>query len=59
MHERRSLPYRLVMQFPDSTFTALRIAADRDDESAGWGRLLWLAIVLTIAAVSAGLLAGG
>lgn len=47
------------MQFPDSTYTALRIAADTDDESAGWGRLLWLAIVLTIAAVSAGLLAGG
>lgn len=46
------------MQFTDSTFTALRIAADSDDE-AGWGRLLWLAIVLTIAAVSTGLLAGG
>jgi hypothetical protein len=59
MHEGRSLPYRLVMQFPDSTFAALRIAADRDAESAGWGRLLCLAIVLTIAAVSAGLLAGG
>ncbi|HEY2189492.1 MAG TPA: hypothetical protein VGH48_13105 [Caldimonas sp.] len=44
------------MQFPDSTFAALRIA---DDESAGWGRLLSLAIVLTIAAVSAGMLAGG
>jgi hypothetical protein len=24
-----------------------------------WGRLLWLALVLTIAAASAGLLAGG
>jgi hypothetical protein len=49
------------MRFPDSTFAALRIAADADadDESAGWGRLLWLALVLTIAAVSAGLLAGG
>ncbi|MGZ8259526.1 MAG: hypothetical protein ACXWUL_03120 [Caldimonas sp.] len=50
--------YRLGMQFPDSTFAALRIAPD-DDGSASWGRLLWLAIVLTIAAVSAGLLAGG
>jgi len=59
MHERRSLLYRLAMQFPDSTLSALRIAAGPDDESAGWGRLLWLAIVLTIAAVSAGLLAGG
>ena len=59
MHEHRSLPYRLVMQFPDSPLSALRIAAGPDDESAGWGRLLWLAIVLTIAAVSAGLLAGG
>jgi hypothetical protein len=47
------------MRFPDSTFTALRLAADTNDESASWGRLLWLALVLTIAAVSAGLLAGG
>ena len=47
------------MQFPDSTFAALRIGADSTEESAGWGRLLALAIVLTIAAVSAGLLAGG
>jgi hypothetical protein len=51
------LPYCFAVQFPDSTFAALRIADD--DESAGWGRLLSLAIVLTIAAVSAGLLAGG
>ena len=57
MHEHRSLLYRFVMQFPDSTLAALRVAAD--DETAGWSRLLWLAIVLTIAAVSAGLLAGG
>jgi len=47
------------MRFPDSTLAALRLAADADDESAGWGRLLWLAFVLTVAAVSAGLLAGG
>ncbi|MDQ6639558.1 MAG: hypothetical protein M3Z15_07825 [Pseudomonadota bacterium] len=47
------------MRFPDSTFAALRIGADRGDESQGWGRLLLLAVVLTIAAVSAGLLAGG
>jgi len=59
MPARRRLHYRFGMQFPDSTFAALRIAADAADESAGWGRLLWLAIVLTIAAVSAGLLAGG
>jgi hypothetical protein len=59
MHERRSLLYRFVMQFPDSTLAALRVAADADEETAGWSRLLWLAIVLTIAAVSAGLLAGG
>ena len=46
------------MHFPDSTLAALHISADADEETAG-GRLLWLAIVLTIAAVSAGLLAGG
>ena len=44
------------MQFPDSTFAALRIRAD--DESHSWRRLLLLALVLTIAAASAGLLAG-
>jgi len=59
MHGRRRLPYRARMHFPDSTFTALRVATETDDESAGAGRLLWLALVLTIAAVSAGLLAGG
>jgi hypothetical protein len=59
MHGRRALPYRARMHFPDSTFAALRIAAEPDEESAGAGRLLWLAIVLTVAAVSAGLLAGG
>jgi hypothetical protein len=59
VHERRSLFYRVGMRFPDSTLAALQIAAAPDDESAGWGRLLWLAIVLTVAAVSAGLLAGG
>jgi hypothetical protein len=58
MHARQPLHYRFGMQFPDSTFAALRIAAV-DDESTSWGRLLWLALVLTIAAVSAGLLAGG
>jgi len=59
MHARRWLNYRFAMQFPDSTFKTLRIPADGADESATWGRLLWLAVVLTIAAVSAGLLAGG
>ena len=58
MHATRALHYRFAVQFPDSTFAALHIRAD-DDESVGWGRLLSLAIVLTIAAVSAGLLAGG
>jgi hypothetical protein len=59
MHAGRSLHYRFAMQFPDSSFAAVRVAADNADESATWGRLLWLAIVLTVAAVSAGLLAGG
>ena len=59
MHGERALPYRARMQVPDSTYPALRMVAETDDEAAGWGRLLWLAIVLTIAAVSAGLLAGG
>jgi hypothetical protein len=47
------------MQFPDSSFAALRIGGDNADDGGGWGRLLWLAIVLTISAVSAGWLAGG
>jgi hypothetical protein len=47
------------MQFPDSTFAALRLGADGTQESPGWGRLLLIAIVLTISAVSAGWLAGG
>jgi hypothetical protein len=47
------------MQFPDSTFAALRIGADTGDESHAWGRLLVLALVLTIAAAAAGFLAGG
>ena len=44
------------MQFPDSTFAALKIGTD---EPLRFGRLLVLAIVLTLAAVSAGLLVGG
>lgn len=47
------------MQFPDSTFARLQLDADRNDESYAWRRLLLLAVVLTIAAASAGLLAGG
>jgi len=47
------------MQFPDSTFAALRIGADDPGESHSWRRLLLLALVLTVAAASAGLLAGG
>lgn len=49
--------YRRRMQFPDSTFAALRIDSDRFDRS--WTRLLWLAVVLTTVAASAGLIAGG
>ncbi len=40
------------MQFPDSTFAALNIV----DEPLGFGRLLVLAVVLTLLAVSVGLL---
>jgi len=48
------------MRFPDSTFAALRLPGADADESFRWGRLLLLlAVVLTIAAASAGLLAGG
>jgi hypothetical protein len=46
------------MQFPDSTFAALRISGDNADD-ASWGRLLVLAVVLTVAAVCVGWLAGG
>lgn len=51
--------YGRAMHFPDSSFAALRMSADDADESFRWGRLLLLAVVLTIAAASAGLLAGG
>jgi hypothetical protein len=44
------------MQFPDSTFAALDISIE---EPRGFGSLLVLAIVLTLAAVSAGLLVSG
>ncbi len=44
------------MSFPDFTFAALRLPVD---ESLRWGGLLPLSFVLTIAAASAGLLAGG
>ncbi|HEY4956575.1 MAG TPA: hypothetical protein VII31_02095 [Caldimonas sp.] len=47
------------MRFPDSTFAALRLPGDSADESFRWGRLLLLAIALTIVAASAGLIAGG
>jgi hypothetical protein len=47
------------MQFPDSTFARLRLDPESSDESHAWRRLLLLALVLTIAAASAGLLAGG
>jgi hypothetical protein len=53
------MSYGRAMRFPDSTFAALRLSGDDADESFRWGRLLLLAVVLTIAAASAGLLAGG
>jgi hypothetical protein len=59
MHTTACVHYGDAMRFPDSTFAALRIGADDADESHSWRRLLLLAIVLTIAAASAGLLAGG
>ena len=59
MHASGRVHYGRAMQFPDSTFAALRIRADDADESNSWPRLFLLALVLTIAAVSAGLLAGG
>ena len=59
MHGGVCLHYGCAMQFPDSTFAALRIGTDRNDDSHVWGRLLVLALILTIAAASAGLLAGG
>ena len=59
MHTTVPVHYGRAMRFPDSTFAALRIRTDDADESYSWRRLLLLAIALTIAAVSAGLLAGG
>lgn len=47
------------MRFPDSTFAALRINGESADDSFQWGRLFLLAVALTIAAASAGFLAGG
>ena len=54
-----AVPYGCAMQFPDSTFAALRIGADSADDAPAGRRLLLIAIVLTISAVSAGWLAGG
>jgi hypothetical protein len=59
MHRTLAVHYGRAMQFPDSTFAALRIGIDDADESRSWRRLLLLALVLTVAAASAGLLAGG
>ena len=59
MHTTAGLHYGRAMQFPDSTFAALRIRVDDADGSHSWRRLLLLALVLTMAAASAGLLAGG
>ena len=57
MRTAQARRYCPCMQFPDSTFSALRIDRDRFDRS--WTRLLWLAVALTLVAASAGLLAGG
>lgn len=54
-----ALAYRRGMRFPDSTLAALNIGAELADEPLRWNRLLALAVVLTVAAVSVGLLAGG
>ena len=59
MHTTAGLHYGRAMQFPDSTFAALRVRAVDAEESHSWRRLFLLALVLTIAAASAGLLAGG
>ena len=48
--------YRFAVDFSDSTFTALNLAPE---EPLSWGRMLVLALVLTLAAASAGILAGG
>jgi hypothetical protein len=58
MHELPRLHYRSGMRFPDSTFAALRLPGDSADDSFRWGRLLLLALALTIVAASAGLIAG-
>lgn len=59
MHTTAGVHYGRAMQFSDSTFAALRLNADNAGGSHSWRRLLLLALVLTIAAASAGLLAGG
>jgi hypothetical protein len=48
-------PYRSGVDFSDSTFAALNLP----EEPLDWGRMLVLALVLTLAAASAGILAGG
>ena len=57
MRADAALPYRRRMQFPDSTYAALRLDADRVE--LPWARLLWVAVALTGAAACVGLLAGG
>ena len=53
LRPRRS--YRFGVDFSDSTFAALNLP----EEPFDWGRMLVLALVLTLAAASAGILAGG
>jgi len=43
------------VDFSDSTFAALNLV---HEEPLSWGRMLVLALVLTLAAASAGILAG-
>ena len=55
LSSRARASYRFVVDFPDSTFAALNLVPE---EPLSWGRMLVLALVLTVAAASAGILAG-
>jgi hypothetical protein len=55
LRRARWQPYRSDVDFSDSTFAALNLPEVPFD----WGRMLVLALVLTLAAASAGILAGG
>ena len=55
LRRARWRPYRSRVDFSDSTFAALNLR----EEPLHWGPMLVLALVLTLAAASAGILAGG